>query len=406
MPRLPSPASGRGAGGEGRPLGEGVLVAALVSALVLGMYAFGTERVGLAKDDAGQYARMAEDPAFLARLPYTFRVLTPRLASLWPGDPAAGFTAVTLASLILAGTCLHAYGRVVGLGPLAAGAGALLFAVSGGMVRLLTTPVYVDGPTYLLTVAALLLLALDRFRPFLAVVCIGVLNRETAFLLVPLYLLVARSSTWDRRRVAVAIVVPAGVFVALVIGQLWVGGALADPTRLYALRPAPSAMRQAIPSLTDLFDLFSTFGVLWLLAARNLLGPTPFMRRASAFGALVIAQLVAARGDEGRVLSHLFPIVITLAMLEVDWAGRVHGRTGRIWAGVLVLGAAASMVNARWTFLEPAPLRYALVASGTIVALLAAWRLRSLDTRMDSGSQTGDAGAPATMAHSPTGDTR
>jgi len=328
------------------------------------------------------------------------------LAGLWPGDPVAGFTAVTLTSLILAGTCLHAYGRVVGLGPLAAGAGALLFAVSGGAVRLLTTPVYVDGPTYLLTVAALLLLALDRFRPFLAVVCIGVLNRETAFLLVPLYLLVARSPTWDRRRVAVAIVVPTGIFLVLVVGQLQLGGALTDPSRLDALRPAPSALRQAIPSLTDLFDLFSTFGALWLLAARNLPGPTPFMRRASIFGVLVVAQLVVARGDEGRVLSHLFPIVITLAILEVDRAGRVHGRAGLTWAVVLVLGSAASMVNARWAFLEPAPLRYALVALGTVAALLAAWRLHSLDTRLDSRSQSGVAGGPATMAHSPTGDTR
>ena len=364
---------------------ELLVAALLVAVLVLGLYLFGTERVGLAKDDAGQYARMAEDPVFLARLPYTFRVLTPRLAGLWPGDHVSGFTAVTLIALVLAGTCLYAYGRAVGLGVAAALAGAGLFALSGGVVRLLTTPVYVDGLTYLLTVAALLFLALDRFWPFLAVVCLGVLNRETALLLVPFYLIMV----WPLRlgrdlgRAALVVLVPTVLAVVLVLGQLWVGGALSGAVSLAALRPAPSAMRQAIPPLTDLFDLYSTFGVLWLLALANLPGPTPFLRRVSIFGLLVVAQLVVARGDEGRVLSHLFPVVIVLAMLDVRRAAAVGGRTGATWGAILVVGAAASMVNARWVFLEPSAARYALVALGSAAALVAAWRLRARVASID-----------------------
>ena len=373
---------------------ELLVASALVAALVVGLFLFGTERVGLTKDDAGQYARMAEDPTFLARLPYTFRVLTPRLAALWPGDPVAGFTAVALIGLVLAGTCLYAYGRVVGLGVPASLAGAGLFAVSGGVVRLLTTPVYVDGLTYLLTAAAFLFLALDRFWPFLIVVCLGALNRETALLLVPLYLVVAWPvrATWGRA--ALVVLVPTSLAVLVLIGQLWVGGALTEAASLGALRPAPSAMRQAIPSLTDLFDLFSTFGVLWLLAARNLPGPTRFLRRASVFGLLIVGQLVVARGDEGRVLSHLFPVVIVLAMLEVRRAGAVGGTAGAAWGAALVLGAAASMVNARWVVLEPAALRYALVLFGTAAALVASWRLRALG----GGAIPGPGATPAVMA--------
>src|SRR3712207_3805606 len=127
---------------------ELLVAGALVASLVMGLYFFGTARVGLAKDDAAQYTRMADDPTYLARQWYTFRVLTPRLAALWPGDHLAGFTLVTLIGLILAGTCLYAYCRAVGLGRPASLAGAALFAVSGGAVRLLTTPVYVDGLTY------------------------------------------------------------------------------------------------------------------------------------------------------------------------------------------------------------------------------------------------------------------
>ena len=161
-------------------------VLSLTGLVTLALYAFATTRVGLRIDDAGQYYQMAESPSYLARLPYTFRVLTPGLAGFWPGDPLAGFTLVTLLALPLAATALYAYMRAINLGRPVALAGALLFAVSGGSIRMLTTPVYVDALTYLTEVAAFWLLARHRFWPFLAVVAVGVLNRETALLLVVL----------------------------------------------------------------------------------------------------------------------------------------------------------------------------------------------------------------------------
>src|SRR2546430_3783371 len=103
--------------------------------LVLLLYLVGTTRVGLQKDDAGQYYQMAESASYLARLPYTFRVLTPALAGFWPGDPVPGFTLVTLLALALAAGALYAYQRALGLSRPAALAGALLFAVSGGPIR-------------------------------------------------------------------------------------------------------------------------------------------------------------------------------------------------------------------------------------------------------------------------------
>ena len=87
----------------------------------------------------------------------------------------------------------------------------------------------------------------------------------------------------------------------------------------------------------------------------------------------MILQLTVSRGDEGRNLSHLFPVVIPLAMLDVQRALATGGRRGRILAALLVAGCAASMVHARWTIIEPAALRYALVALGTATALAIAW---------------------------------
>ena len=62
---------------------------------------------------------------------------------------------------------------------------------------MLTTPVYVDAVTYLTEAAAFWLLARRQFWPFLAVVTVGVLNRETALLLVALYLVVEPPTPGD-----------------------------------------------------------------------------------------------------------------------------------------------------------------------------------------------------------------
>jgi hypothetical protein len=360
----------RRAAASGRELAIVILAAGI---LIVLLYLFGTTRVGLQKDDAGQYYQMAESVAYLARLPYTFRILTPGLAGLWPGDPVPGFTLVTLLALPLAAGALYAYQRVLGLSRPAALAGAGLFAISGGPIRMLTTPDYVDAVTYLTEAAAFWLLASGRFWPFLAVLTVGVLNRETALLLVPLYLVVEPPSRARWRRALLVGLLPTLALGLVIVWKLAIGGVLSGATPVATLTPFSRTFRQDIPSLTDLFDLFSTFGVLWLLGLRRLPGPTPFQQRALAYGALVVLQLTVSRGDEGRNLSHLFPVLVPLAMLEVERTRALGGRIGPILAIALVGACAASLVHARWTFVEPAALRYGLVATGTVVALVVAW---------------------------------
>jgi hypothetical protein len=350
-----------------------VLVFLVCAVVVLLLYAVGTTRVGLRIDDAGQYSQMAESPAFLARLPYTFRVLTPGLAGLWPGDPIVGFTLVTLLALPLAATAIYAYQRSIDLTRPAALAGALLFALSGGSVRMVTTPVYVDALTYLTEAAGFWLLARRRFWPFVAVVALGVLNRETALLLVVLYLVVEPPSRSTWRRALLVVLLPTAVLGVVVVVKLAAGGVLGGATPLTVLAPFARTFRQDLPSLSDLFDVYSMLGVMWMLAARHLPGPTAFQRRALLFGALVVLQLTVSRGDEGRNLSHLFPLVIPLAMLDVQRALGAGGRLGSVLAALLAVGCALSMVHARWTFLDAAGLRYGLVALGTALALAIAW---------------------------------
>ena len=163
-------------------------------------------------------------------------------------------------------------------------------------------------------------------------------------------------------------------------------------TPIATLAPFSRTFRQDLPALTDLFDLFSTFGVLWLLGLRRLPGPTSFQRRALVYGALVVLQLTVSRGDEGRNLSHLFPVLVPLAMLEVERALAIGGRAGTILATTLVVACTMSLVHARWTFVEPALLRYGLVAVGTVTALIVAWGMPFIVERRSPSSP----GRPAT----------
>jgi hypothetical protein len=358
-----------------------LVIFAISATLTLLLYAFATIRVGLQKDDAGQYSRMAESPTFLARLPYTFRVLTPGLAGLWPGDPVTGFTLVTLLALPLAATALYAYQRAIGLEHPAALAGALLFSLSGGAIRMLTTPVYVDALTYLTEAAAFWLLARRQFWPFLAVVTVGVLNRETALLLVALYLVIEPPTRAIWKPALLAVLLPSAALGVVIVVKLAAGGVPSGVTPLSTLAPFARTFQQTLPSLADLFDVYSMLGVLWLLAARHLPGPTSFQRLTLVYAALVILQLTVSRGDEGRNLSHLFPVIIPLAMLEVQRVRSLGGRLGTTLATVLVLAAAASMVHARWAIVEPAILRYGLVAFGTALALTIAWGLPLIGAR-------------------------
>jgi hypothetical protein len=350
-----------------------------VASLALAVALLGvTERTALQKDDAGQYWAMAEQPAALTRLPYTFRVLSPALAGAWPGDRATGFVVVTVVSLAAAGVGLYAYQRAIGLSRVAAGCGAGLLLVSGASTRVLTTPVYVDGLSYAFEAITMAAIATGGFALTLASLCVGVLNRETALLLIPTALLAPAFALRAFRTRALLVTAPLMLFVALVVAKLAMGGVLAGRVDAATLAPFARTFAQTVPTWGEMFDIWSVFGAMWLLAAINLPGPTTAQRCALVFGVLVGLQLIVSRGDEGRNLSHIFVIVIPLAMLEVDRLRRAWPRLWLPLTVILVYALACSMVNARWTVLDPAAARYAIVGAGSLVAvgLVVATRVR------------------------------
>ncbi|MFN0074200.1 MAG: hypothetical protein ACKVVP_22185 [Chloroflexota bacterium] len=336
------------------------------------LFVWGTERTGLFKDDTAYYGRLAENLADPARLPYTFRLLTPWLVSLMPLETASAFSVVTLVSLWVTTLMLNLLLQRLGCGSRARWGALTVFLFSAVVVRMLTTPTYVDPLTYALTVTSLLALLAQRDVAFCVLITLSVLNRETAIILLPAYF-VAR---WPFRDAAAAVrsalvcAVPCLVLASVVLGKLAVLGLLSDGLAgLISLRYGGYVQR--VPRLGDLLDLYSLFGVAWIAL---LLGWRWAPRWLQVYGALIVAQLLVSRGDESRNLSHLFPLVIPLVGILLERLAS----SGRAMMVAFVLCAVASMVHFRWIWIPIDLARYALVGAGTLAGLaLVFWSWRS-----------------------------
>jgi hypothetical protein len=357
------------------PTRRELLAVALGSlAALLVLYAVVTERSGLFKDDTRLYALLAEDPTQLTRLPYTFRVLTPLLVYLLPFELEVGFTLVTLVTLWLTGGVLYLFLRRLPLSRGSALGGLALFLAGGGTTRALTTPLYVDGLTYLTEMLAFYAVLTRREALFGATLLVGVLNRETVLLLAPLFLLQQRAAgrlgRRDLPRIGLVLGLPVLALALVVVVKLALGGAFQQG--LEPLRPLPRTFYQNVPSFQDLADIYTLFGAGWLLALAALRGAPPTLRYGLVYGALVVLQLSVSRGDESRNLSHLLPVVVPLAAVELE-----RHRGPARWA--LAASCLASVVNFRWAILPLAAVRYGLVTVGTALAgviLLAGRRRR------------------------------
>jgi hypothetical protein len=347
------------------------LPVSLVSTVVISMlYLWGTHRAGVFKDDTQYYGRLAENIADPARLPYTFRLLTPWLASIIPLDTESAFTAITIVALVVTATLLYVFTRQLGYDASSSQGALVVFLCSSVVIRMLTTPTYVDSLTYALTIASLLALMTRHDVLFCILLTIGVVNRETALILLPTYL-VARwptrdSAAWLRAMIVCAI--PVIALAIVVVGKLGAMGMLGSG--LDGVRSLNyTGYVQRVPRIGDLLDVYSLFGVAWVAILLGWRSAPGWLR---VYGTLVVAQLLVSRGDESRNLSHLFPLVIPLVALLLQQA---RGRGNGVVVA-LILCMIASMVHFRWSWISSDAVRYTLVATGTLIgAVLVAWML-------------------------------
>jgi hypothetical protein len=205
---------------------------------------------------------------------------------------------------------------------------------------------------------------------------VGVTNRETALLLLPSDL--ASRRAWpDRSPLSSAIlvwIVHLMTLVVLVVGKAAAAGLLAPGADWSSMRYGGASAR--LPQMGDLADVYTEFGALWIVAVLGLVRARARLAVVLPYAVLVVLQVLIARGDESRVLSHLFPFVLLASALELGaiWSRVPRGPARWVPLGLLVLGAALSMVHFRWTIVPWSAVRYSCVGLGTLLVLgVLAW---------------------------------
>ena len=265
-----------------------------------------------------------------------YRLLTPALAALVPEAPlrrlttqrevrpewlaAVRFSLVNAAFLVLTAAALQRLMLGLGFAFPAALLGTLLFFTAHPVVQSGSFPMVDAGSWCALAVGAMLVL--ERRALLLALAfAVGMFAKETLVLLLPLTVLAPTS--WRERARLLAATVPG--LAAYLAFRFWISPDPAESySRLSDLASHPSMPLGWVASVgtspARLVDLLASFGLLWVpaIAALRRRDTPAVLRRWALLVPILLALIVLAYWNLGRVLFYAFPVVIPLAVLGLE----------------------------------------------------------------------------------------
>ncbi len=359
---------------------RGLLVAVLlagcaVTGIAVRYRAVRYDRFYLPAFDGHVYAAMAERPGFFTVAPWGYRVLTPWLVSLFPGnDVTRGFFWLTHLGMVAAGGLLFLYLRQLGHGVRTSWLGVAVLLLSPPVWAILRYQVLVEPLSLILEILFLLALAAGAGLWCLALLAtLGVLNKEFFLLLLPLVYL-TRSRLGSRRALLATgwVALPSGLAFLL----LWLGW-----TSMPATPPSGVAFMDSLGTRLGLLShrpqdlgFLAALGLtaLWGAARRR---SHPF--RLSAAWVLLVTAIPPllnpfhfSASDLTRLLVYALPPALALGLTALDGVLPHMSAPGRRW---------------------PRRLRLETAAAGLTVALLAlpvvvADRYRRVDLRSEKNA--------------------
>lgn len=323
------------------------------------------------RDDALQYAQMAEGATDEVYQAYRYRVFVPLVAKFMPGPALDSLKLVTLISLALAYFCVLVLCYVADIDNGAAIAALCLVFSSHANLYQFHNPFLTDATGLLWVTLALIALAIGAFSLLATTTVVGLATRESHLFLLP----VAFFADVPRRYAALLVIVATGALVAI---RLAVGKA---PDQLdlwpYIVRNFEAEAR-LVDLRAFLVEIYRSWDYLWMLSIAGLvsLSPSKVNRRILIAGICLFvggmaASLVAA--DTTRMFYGLFPI---MALGCARLLGGLCGRQRRI-ATLLFYGLAGAQLmtyypTIAFNFARTAgwEWRFALYPLGLIVTVL------------------------------------
>lgn len=283
-------------------------------------------------------------PEFARFAPWCYRVLTPALVRLLPGDTLDGFRFLNVLSDIGCFCLIFSIlTRIASNGRNElAWIGTLLWAGVFWTVKFsLYSPAYIDAQTELFLLA-LVRLTLSA-RPFWLVpaFALAALQKESlaAFTIFSAaYLLRARGASLSRSTIALA-----AAIVAAPLASLGIVHAFVHPSYFYS---ATQATRQELTQLLDvrfwpvlIQSVFSGLGLLPAVLVARPAASIEFLRRRPEWIVYGCVSLVLLFGgiDKARLFIYALPLTVILAIRVADDLYPVRGTRFASWAVLTVL---------------------------------------------------------------------
>lgn len=305
------------------------------------------DRFYLPAFDGHVYAAMAERPGFFTVAPWGYRVLTPWLVSLFPGnDVTPGFFWLTHLGMVAAGGLLFLYLRQLGHGVCASWLAVAVLLLSPPAWAILRYQVLVEPLSLVLEILFLLALEAGAGLACLALLAtLGVLNKEFFLLLLPLVCLTRWRLGSRRALLATGLVaLPAGLTFLL----LWLGWTSmpATPVSGVAFVEGLKTRLGLLSHRPQDLGFLTALGLtaLWGAARRR---SRPF--RLSAAWVLLVTVIPPllnpfhySASDLTRLLVYALPPALALALTALDGVLRHMSAPGRCWPQRLSLETAAA----------------------------------------------------------------
>ena len=181
--------------------------------------------------DAYVYVAMAEQPSIFTVAPWGYRVLTPALIRLLPGNVVRGFVLHMFLGLALAAALLYLFLRAVGHGMLPSLLAVGAFAISPAVAEVIRYPFLVEPVTVALEIAFLLAVQRGSGIATLALLAtLGALSKELSLMLVPLVFFVRLPRDGFVRALGATAAVAAPALLATLLLRLYWAPQIAGPT--------------------------------------------------------------------------------------------------------------------------------------------------------------------------------
>lgn len=309
-----------------------VLFAFLIIAALFALHAWAEYKGAAALEwsvDARIYGEMAEDPFTFTQAPNGYRVLIPLLVHYLPPPTGLGFLLVNGVLMYLTLIFLYKYLRALGMRRVRAIQGIGVCVLSYGVWYTFYNYVLVEGLTFFAIAGAFLTIQTRRYVWFWLFMVLGVLNKEVAFFILPVYFLnvfgaddrlVARRYGAFVRRLILAFAVAA--LVSLLMKEVISRGVVALLGEDFVFRNhirgwvVKYVLTEHILRPIFVKNLLALFTFFWAFMAANLFLSRKNRDFAFFYSPYVIltSLLIFVATDTARMLFYLFPILVPLAV--------------------------------------------------------------------------------------------